>query len=96
MPLRTSMTLGFNGTNYTATGGTATFVAPTGTALALSDDSEVAVPLPTQLRYYLEDMTDQLETLMPALDCPVLALETRPRFPPTAVIFSWWVAGRTG
>ena len=42
----TSMTFGWNGSNYTATGGGATFVAPTGTALALTDDSEATVTLP--------------------------------------------------
>jgi hypothetical protein len=47
----TSMTLAFNGTDYTATGGTAPLIPPTGTALALGHSSEVTVPLPFSLPF---------------------------------------------
>lgn len=43
-------------------------------------EAEIAVPLPTQIRYYLEHMTDDLEPLMPKLDCRVLALDPKPKW----------------
>ena len=46
-----SMTLSFAGGAYTAGPGTSAFVAPTGTSLALSDDSEATVNLPFTLAY---------------------------------------------
>jgi hypothetical protein len=46
-----SMTLAFNGTNYSASVGTLPMVPPTGTPLALGDDTEVNVTLPFSLPY---------------------------------------------
>src|SRR5262249_10300613 len=36
--------------------------------------AQIAVPIATQLRYYLEYMTDELEPRMEFVECPVLAL----------------------
>jgi hypothetical protein len=46
-----SMQLSFNGTNYTAIGNAAGFVAPAGTPLTLGDDTEANVTLPFTLPY---------------------------------------------
>src|SRR5262249_9647429 len=50
-PSNHSMTMTYSGGQYTVATGTGTFVAPTGTTLPLSDDSEATVALPFSLPY---------------------------------------------
>ena len=47
----TQWSLTFNGTNYVVGPGTGTYVAPAGTSLAMSDDTEVAAAIPFSLPY---------------------------------------------
>lgn len=64
-----------------------TWNANTFTASLLSSDpgrgarlfaEEIGVPIATQVRYYLEYMTDELETGMASVRVPLLALQTQP------------------
>ncbi|MCE9595837.1 MAG: alpha/beta hydrolase [Planctomycetes bacterium] len=63
-----------------------TWNANTFSASALSNDAtrgkslfeaEIAVPLATQIRYYLEYMTDDLESAIAKVGCPILSLQLR-------------------
>jgi len=65
----------------------ATWNANTFPASALSSDAargaalygeEIGVPIATQVRYYLEYMTDELETGLAFVQVPVLALQAKP------------------
>ncbi len=80
----TSRTFGWNGSNYTATGGGATFVAPTGTALALTDDSEVTVTLPFALPFP-GGSTTQLRVCSNGFISPLASNSTS--FTPSAAAF---------
>jgi pimeloyl-ACP methyl ester carboxylesterase len=43
-------------------------------------EAQIAVPIATQVRYYLEYMTDELEPGMELVQVPVLALQVKPQF----------------